>query len=149
MKVKDVLLKNVITVHPDATHEEASRLFYKSNISGAPVVNSDGRLVGMLSEKDLFRALYPTYRSFFESPEYYLDEESREADVAEVRTQKISEIMSTAIFAIQADTPIRRAGAIMLAKGIHRLPVLEDGKLVGLVTRDHIYKAILKKHLGL
>ncbi len=149
MLVKDVLEKNVITVHPDATHEQASRLFYESNISGAPVVNSDGRLVGMLSEKDLFRALYPTYQSFFENPEYYLDEESREADVAEVRNARVGDIMSRAVFAIQADTPIRRAGAIMLAKGVHRLPVLEGARLVGIVTRDHIYKAILKKHLKL
>ncbi len=149
MQVREVLEKNVITLHSDATHEEAARLLYGSNISGAPVLNTEGELVGMLSEKDLFKALYPSYRSFFESPEYYLDQEAREEDIREVRTRKVSDIMSKAIFAIQPDTPLLRAGAIMLAKGIHRLPVLENGKLVGIVTRDHIYKAILRRHFGL
>ena len=148
MRVKDVCEKQVITVHKDATHEAAARLFYGKGISGAPVVDDAGRLVGMLSEKDLFRALYPSYRSFFENPEHYLDAEAREADLHDVRAKKVSECMSRAIFAIQPETPLLRAGAIMLAKGIHRLPVMENGKLVGIVTRDHIYKAILRKHFG-
>jgi CBS domain-containing protein len=146
MQVRDVLEKNVITVHPDATHEEASRLFYESKISGAPVVDGAGRLVDMLSDKDLFKALYPSYRSLFETPEYYLDQEAREADIHDIKHRRVSEMMSTAVFAIHPDTPVLRAGAIMLSKGVHRLPVMEDNKLVGIVTRDHIYKTILSRH---
>ncbi|MEK7077096.1 MAG: CBS domain-containing protein, partial [Patescibacteria group bacterium] len=61
MKVKDVMGKDVVTVSPETTYEEAARLLDGHKISGLPVVDKGGNLVGMLSEKDLFKALYPKY----------------------------------------------------------------------------------------
>jgi CBS domain-containing protein len=149
MKVKDVLQKDVITIRHDATHAEAAKTLYINNISGAPVVDGKGRLVGMISEKDLFTALYPSFQAFNAQPEFYLDPESHEEDIHEIKLLKVETFMRKHIITVTPETPILRAGAIMLAHGFHRLPVEQNGKLVGIVTRDHIYRAILKKHLDL
>jgi CBS domain-containing protein len=148
MKVKDVLITNVITIPLGATHEEAARLLSAHNISGAPVVDEHGTLVGVLSEKDLFRGLYPSYQKFFDDPHFYMDYEAREDSVEEIHAKPVSKFMRSNVISVTSDTPILRAGAIMLAKNVARLPVVNDGKLVGIVTRDQIYEAVLRKHLG-
>lgn len=147
MKVKDVMDANVFTVRNDATYEEAARYFAKKDISGAPVVDPQNRVVGMLSEKDLFKALYPLYKNFHDNPELYLDYEAREEKIKEIRSDTVDKFFSKNIISVEPETPILRAGALMLAKGIHRLPVIKDGKLAGIVTREHIYQRILRHHL--
>lgn len=149
MKVRDVMQINVITVHKDTTYEDLARLLHEKEISGAPVVDDSGNLVGVISEKDLFKVLYPYYQSFNDHPELYTDFEEREKKVAEIRNHRIEKFMSTEIISVNPEMPIMKVGGIMLAKGIHRLPVVENGKLVGLISRSRIFKDIFKKHLGL
>lgn len=148
MKVKDVMDPEVFTIRNDATYEEAARYFAQKDISGAPVVDAQNRVVGMLSEKDLFKALYPLYRNFYENPELYVDYEARESKIGEVRKDTVDKFTSKRIISVEPETPVLRAGALMLARGVHRLPVIKDGKLVGIVTREHIYKKILESHLA-
>lgn len=149
MHVRDVMEVDVVTVPEHATYEDVARLLHDKQISGVPVVDSDGRLVGAVSEKDLFRILYPFYRSYYESPESYTDFVAREAKIEEIRHHPVSGFMTTDISVISPDAPIMRAGAIMLARHIHRLPVVEGGRLVGIVSRANIYREILKRRLGL
>ncbi len=149
MKVRDVMESNSITIRRDATYEDVAKILYTHGISGAPVVDHDGNLLGMVSEKDLFRILYPFYRSYYENPEVYADLENREDKLDEIRGKNVEVYMSREIITIGPDAPIMRAGAIMLAKQIHRLPVVEDGKLLGIITRRRIYRTVLRHQLGL
>lgn len=149
MKVRDIMETKVITLSPNTTYEEAAGVLYGNNISGAPVVDENNQIVGMISEKDLFKVLYPFYKSFYEHPEFYADIESRESKAKEIRGKKIGIFMSKEIATVTPDTPILTAGAVMLARGIHRLPVMEEGKLVGIISRKSIYRAILKENFGL
>lgn len=148
MKVKDVLESDVITVPHEATHLEAAKILYTEKISSAPVVDGKKRIIGMISEKDLFKALYPSYKSFIENPQYFLDYEAREGNFDETKASNVKQFMTKNVISVTTETPILRAGAIMLAKGIHTLPVVTDGSLVGVVTRDDIYQAILKRYLN-
>lgn len=140
---------NVITVPPHSSYEEVAKLLHAQRISGVPVVDDTGRLVGAVSEKDLFRVLFPFYRSFYENPESYTNLEAREHKIDEIRRYPVSRFMTVDITSIDPDAPIMRAGAIMLARHIHRLPVVDGGKLVGIVSRGNIYREILKQHLDL
>jgi CBS domain-containing protein len=148
MKVSEVMQRDVVTIRQSATYEEAARVLRDNEITGAPVVDDNGKLVGMLSDKDLFRVLYPRYSSFYESPEDYLDFESRERKIKEVVLHPIMDFAAKDVLVIDIETPIMKAGALMLAHGVHRLPVLEGGVLVGLVTRHHIFGKVLDLHLG-
>ncbi len=137
----------VITVSPTATYEEAAEIMRSSRISGAPVVDDKGRIVGIISEKDLFRAMFPLYEEYAVTPETMIDRESQEEDVELIRKQPVERYMVRKVATIGPDSPILSAGGLMLAHGFHRLPVVDDGKLVGIVTREDIYSVILKKHL--
>jgi len=148
MKVRDVMHNPVLTLAYDTPYEEAANFLLEKNIKGCPVVNDNGDVIGMISDKDLYRVLFPFYRSFYESPELYTDPEKRESKIEEIRKNPIERFMTREIVSVTPDTAIMSVGAIMLARGINRMPVMdESGKLVGIVTRGDIYKTIIHRHL--
>jgi len=147
MKVREIMDKNFIALKKGTTYEEVFKIFYKNNISGAPVIDESGNIVGIVSEKDLFRVLFPFYTSYYNNPELYVDYEAREAKVSDIKNHKVEVFMNRDFVSISADDPVLRAGALMLAKRISRLPVVENGKPIGMIWRRDIYKTILKKHL--
>lgn len=149
MKVRNVMQTNVITVPVGATYEEVARILHTNSITGAPVVDAEGRLVGIVSVKDLFRILFPFYSSYYDNPELYTDFESREHKIDEVKYKHVEGFMAANPVTVDPDCPVMRAGAIMLAKKVHRLPVVHNGRLVGLVTRGTIYRSVLKHHFKL
>lgn len=148
MKVRDIMETQVVTVSVGASYEEVARLLCKIGKSGMPVVDEKGALVGLVSEKDLFRILFPLYQSYYAQPEMYADSEAREGKIEEVRNHLVTRFMSKPVITITSDAPVMRAGAIMLAKGLGRLPVVDNGKLVGIVGRREIYREILKSHIA-
>ena len=149
MKVREVMRSPVISISADAKYEDAARLLRENHLSGLPVVDSSGSLVGVVSEKDLFRAIYPRYEEFACSPEACLDQEAQESVVQEIRTTPIKQHMTAGVLTVSPNAPVLQAGGLMLARGVHRLPVVENGKLVGIVTRREIYGAILRRELGI
>jgi len=147
MKVKDVMSKTLVVIPAQATYEQAARLLHEHNLTGAPVVEGE-RIVGILSDKDLYRVLFPWYQSFSEDPEEYLDFEAREQKIAEVRHKPIALFMTRDVITTHPDALVMRVGAIMLARRIHRLPVIKNNKLIGMVTREHIYHRLVAHHLA-
>lgn len=135
-----------LCLRPETTYEEAAMLLCRHELSGAPVVDEAGVVVGMVSEKDLFRVLYPFYKSFYESPDAYTDFESRESKAQEIRHHPVSSFMTSQVITITPDAPLMRAGALMLAHHVHLLPVVEKGKLVGILRRGVLYRSVLRKN---
>ena len=149
MKVRDVMKKNVTVVPVGSTYEQAAALMYLNHFSGLPVVDREMNLVGMISEKDLFRALYPRYEEVAEQPDLYHDGHDMEMAIDTLRSTPVEKHMQRKVVTIRPDADIMRAGGLMLAHGIHRLPVVEGGELVGIVTRREIYGSILERNLDL
>jgi CBS domain-containing protein len=148
MKVRDVMIAPVVTASPETTYEAVAALLREHHVSGVPIVDQSGALVGVVSEKDLFRALFPLYEEFLMNPEIYADQEEQENEVEAIRARPIKDYMTRNVITIDADARVLHAGGLMLAHNIHRLPVMDNGKLVGIITREDIYGTILKKHLG-
>lgn len=149
MKIRDIMCKEVIAVRPETTYEEAGRLMVEHNISGLPVTDTNGGLVGLISEKDLFKAFYPGEAEFAVAMDQsYEDHEAREVNVSDMREHPVSRFMTKRVLTLTPDTPVLKAGGIMLAHHVHRMPVIDDGKLVGIVSREDIYGAILRKHFA-
>lgn len=149
MFVKSIMQKKLVTITPDMTFFEAAGLLLKNHVSGAPVLDKRGKLVGILSEKDLFRALYPSYKKFYLFPLEYENTKGAEETLSETKQKKVSAIMSTRIISATPETHVLKIGGLMVATGIHRVPVLEGGKVVGMVSRGDIYRAILQKDFNL
>ncbi len=137
----------VISVPHTATYEEAARLLHVYNISGLPVVNDEGIIIGIISEKDLFRILYPNYSEFYTNPGAYLDLEIRESEIKSVKWKPVTDFMVNDVITVKPDDLIMKAGSLMLSKGVNRLVVMEDGELKGILSRRDIFKNILQKHL--
>jgi CBS domain-containing protein len=149
MKVRDVMETQLVSINHQASYEDAVRLFHQHKITGCPVIDDAGKLVGVISYKDLMRILFPYYDSYYRSPELYTDFDQRESKAQEIKTHRVSTFMSTNIHSIHPEMPILHAGGMMLAHHIQRLPVVENGQLIGLVTRTKILREIFKKNFGL
>lgn len=149
MKVRDVMTTTIITVSPAATYEETARILRENGVSGVPVVGENGTIFGIISEKDLFRALFPRYEEYTLEPHpAYLNQEAQEKEIEALRRQPVANFMNPKVITIEANAPILHAGGLMLARGLHRLPVVENGTMVGIVSREDIYGVILKKNLS-
>ena len=149
MKVRNVMKKNVSVVMVGSSYEEAASIMYANGYSGLPVVDRRMNLVGIVSEKDLFRALYPRYDEIALRPDEFRDPRALESEIEKLRTSLVEEHMQRSVITIHPDADIMHAGGLMLAHGIHRLPVVEKGKLIGIVTRTEIYSLILERNLDL
>lgn len=149
MKVVEVMTRSFLTVHPKTSWREAAELMLQKRVSAVPVAETDGTLVGLLSEKDLFRALYPTYKEWVENTSLYTDFEEMERDAIASAGRTIDEVMSRRLVTAERTTPVLKIGALMVASGIHQIPVVERGKLIGMVSRGEIYRAILEKYFDL
>ncbi len=147
MKIKEVMVKKIITIRKEQTLIEAAQVLVKNNISGAPVVDKKGKLVGMLSEKDLFRALYPDVKDILKDLRLWLGKEKVKHRVEVKRGILVENLMIKKIISIDPDAEILEAGSIMLTTKIHRLPVVKNKKLVGIVSRPDIFRNLLKADL--
>ncbi|MBI2357315.1 MAG: CBS domain-containing protein [Deltaproteobacteria bacterium] len=122
MVAKDIMTKQVITVRPTTTARELARILTKNQISGAPVVDKNGQIVGVVSE----------------------------ADLVAKKGRHVKAIMSTKVISITEQTPVERIASLMTTHKIKRLPVLRGDKLVGVVSRADIVHAIaMGKHIAL
>ncbi len=148
MKVKDVMSKDVDYLSPDTTYEEAAKTMHERSLSSMAVCDRQGKLIGILSEKDLFRAMFPDYSEFYSAPESLTDEEEIEERVNGLRARPITEYMTRQVLAVEPSAALMKAGGLMLSHHVHHLPVIEDGKLIGHISREDVFSAILKHKLG-
>ncbi len=147
MKVSKVMTKKVFTIPSGTTVREGARLLVERAVSGAPVVDASAQVIGVVSEKDLFRALYPSEDEFISAPEMWIDEKALLGRAREGGSKIVDEVMVSQVIAVTPDTSVIRVGAMMLARGIHRVLVMEDGALKGIVTRRDVYQTLFKQEL--
>lgn len=144
MKVKDVMTSDVISVSPQTPLREVARILSDSRISGVPVVDEAGACIGVVSEGDLLakQVSQPTSRR----PLEWIFGERRDPEEARRRAATTAaEAMSSPVVTIDVDRPLRGAAALMVERDVNRLPVLADGKLVGIVSRADLVRAYLRQ----
>jgi len=150
MKVKEIMKTEVIRLNQNMSWREAAAMLLENNISGGPVVDDEGSLVGVLSEKDLFRGIYPSYEDFYKTPGAHLDFEKLEKEAGQVENKTVGNVMNKRLITASPDDPILKIGGQMVASGIHRVPVVDENKnLVGTVSRGDIYRAILANYFNI
>ena len=139
MKAHDVMTWGAITVEPEASVARAVRLMLQNKISGLPVVDGEGRLVGMVTEGDfLRRGELGTQRQRPRWLEFLLGPGRLAAEYVQSSGQKVIEIMTIEPKTITPETPLDEIVRLMERHRIKRLPVVQDGKLVGIVSRANL-----------
>lgn len=149
MNIQHIMERDVITLHENTSYEDAVRTLHDHQISGCPVVDAKDQLVGIVTQLDLLRILFPYYDSYYRTPEAYANPEDRESKATEIRLHAVSTFMSRQVITATPDMPMIHAAGIMLAHHIQHLPVLEGDRLVGFVTRQQILREIFKKNFNL
>ncbi|MFW0837878.1 MAG: CBS domain-containing protein [Candidatus Komeilibacteria bacterium] len=142
MKVQDLMDTNFITIKVGTPYQAVVETLFQKKLTGAPVVDKNDDIVGFVSEKDLFRILYPFYHNYYKHPESYTNWEERESKAAEIKHHPVEAFMSHEVISVRPGMPILSAGAMMLAYHVHNLPVVKDKKIVGMITRETIYHQI-------
>jgi CBS domain-containing protein len=122
MLAKDIMTKEVTTVKPNITPRELARIFTKHSISGAPVIDKKGKVTGIVSD----------------------------GDILSKKGKRVSSLMCKQIISVAEDAPVEEIASLMIAHKIKRVPVLRGEKLIGIVSRTDIVRAIaMGKHIAM
>jgi len=148
--VKEIMVDEVIAIREDASVDELSKLLIENKISGVPVVDKDGKLVGIATEGDLIikdsDLHFPRYFKLLDSIIYLESLNKFKANLKKYLGTKVSDVMTTNIKTVKQDTPVSDAANLMIRHNINRLPVLDDkGDMVGIITRADIVKSMIKE----
>jgi CBS domain-containing protein len=146
--VKDIMVKKVITIQKDASVEELSELLVKNRISGVPVIDSDGKLVGIATEGDLIikdsDLHFPRYFKLLDSIIYLESLNKFKKSLKKFLGTKVEDVMTAEIKTVKGEAPVGEAANIMIKYNINRVPVLDSkDELVGIVTRADIVKSMI------
>ena len=143
MKASDVMTPNVITVSADASVGETAAILLSNHISGAPVVDAKGELIGIVSEGDLMRRPeIGTAKRHSWWLELVSSERSQAFEYVKSHSRKISDVMTRDVVTAKPDTPLGDIAAMLERNRIKRVPIVEGGKIVGIVSRANILQAL-------
>jgi CBS domain-containing protein len=145
MNASDAMAINVITVAPAASVQEVATLLLNHHISALPVVDGEGSLVGIISEGDLVRRaeLGTDHRR-----SWWLDllagrtNERLALEYVKSHARRVEDVMTRDVITAPPGTPLRDIAALLEKKGIKRVPIVENGKLVGIVSRANLIQAL-------
>jgi CBS domain-containing protein len=139
MRVRQLMTENVVTVEPDASLRDAAALLVQHRISGLPVV-SGGKVVGVLSEGDIvMKTSGGNERGGLLAWLFDVD-----IDSERIAARTVSDAMSSPVVTIAPSRPVHEAARLMIDDGVNRLPVVDEGRLLGIVTRADIVRAFTR-----
>ena len=149
MKARDVMTRNVISLGPDATVLQAARLMLQHHISGLPVVDPNGALVGILSEGDFLRRRETaTERRRSRWLEFLMGPGKIASEYTHSHGQKVSEVMTDEVQTVDEDADLEAVVELMERHRIKRVPVTGGGKMTGIVTRSNLMHAMVSMARG-
>ncbi|GAC1567514.1 MAG: CBS domain-containing protein [Ktedonobacteraceae bacterium] len=122
MIASDIMTHKVYTIHPEATAQQAAQLLDEKRISGLPVLDAGGDITGIVTEADIISKV------------------NRDGLC-------VADIMSREVMTVNEETPVNEIAALLTERKIKRVPVVREGKLVGIVSRGDIVHAVAQGHL--
>jgi CBS domain-containing protein len=145
MNAADVMTSNVISVRADASVGEIAEILLTNRISGVPVVDDAGDLIGIVSEGDLIhRVEVGTERRRSWWLELLSSKQILAHEFIKAHARKAADLMSRHVITVRPDTPLSDLASLLDKHGIKRVPVTENGKLVGIVSRANLVQALFK-----
>lgn len=148
MLAKDIMTSQVITVTKDTTVTEVARLLIEHKVSGLPVIDQEGRVVGMVSEGDLIyqdKKLHtPAFLEILGGVIYLENPQRLGQDLSKMTAVKVAEIMTPKLYTVKEESTIEDIATIMIERQVNRVPVVDGaGKLVGIVSRQDVVKSMI------
>jgi len=143
MRARDVMVRAVVTTSSDTTVEQLARLMINLRISGVPVMDRDGRLVGIVTEGDLLRRVETgTERHRPRWSEPFSSSSRLAAAYIKSHAKRVADIMTREVFSVEELATLGEIADLLETKHIKRVPVVHDGKIVGIVSRADLLKVL-------
>jgi CBS domain-containing protein len=146
IKAKDIMTSDVVTLKKEMGVKEAAEILLDKGIGGAPVVDDEGNVIGMVTESDLImedvKLHFPTFIHLLSGIIYLESIKAFEEKLRKAAGVRVEDVMSKKVISVSEDTSIEDIATLMIEKGISRVPVVKEGKLVGLVSKRDIVRTI-------
>ena len=146
MKVGELMNPRVLKVGSKTPLREILHLLLRSHLNDLVVVNNKDKLLGIVTYSDLSRKLLPSELELVEHEEYMTDPESMEDRVMDIVNLPVEEIMTRKVITVSPDCNAIKAGAMMDAHHVKQLPVVENQKLVGMISHTDIGWGLMMKY---
>lgn len=151
MQVSELMTREVITVLPDTPVIEIARKMLQNDISGVPVVDRDGHLVGIVTETDLVvrnaNVHFPTFLQILDARIYLTSTRHFEEELRRALGTVASDVMTREVQTVKPEDDISVAATLMVDKRLNPIPVLGDGRLQGIISRSDIIRHILAQEV--
>lgn len=145
---KDIMTKDVITVRPETSIEELARILIENRISGAPVVDDNGNLIGIVTENDLIsqnkRLHIPTVFRLFDAFIMLERPKKIEEEIKRLTATTVWDICTKNVITVNEDTPLQEIATIMSEKKVHLIPVMRDKMIAGIIGKADLIKAMAR-----
>ena len=146
LKAKDIMTRNVTTVRAATTIEDLARTLMEHKISGAPVVDDNGDLIGIVTENDLIsrdkRLHIPTVMRLFDAFIVLESQSKIEKEIKRMTAITVNDIYIKEVITATEDTPVQDIATIMSEKKVHLIPVVEGKKIIGIIGKIDLIKGI-------
>ena len=145
--VRDIMTTELITVPPDMDIVTAAKTLLENRINGVPVMDADGRLLGILCQSDLIaqqkKLPIPTIFTFLDSIIQLTSSKKIEKQVQKIAALKVADAMTPNPVAVQPDSRLETVAALMVDSNFHTLPVVEGSRLVGIIGKEDVLRTLL------
>ena len=145
LQVKDVMSKEVKSISPDINAKDALKILIESDMSGLPVIDRDGRLVGVFTEREILKTILPVYVKDVGTFIYANDSKSELKKLASVEKFLVRDLMRKDVPTIDEEASLTETSKIMLTKSERRIVVMKNNRPVGIVTRNDVVRALAQK----
>ena len=147
LTAKDIMTREVITISPDTEIAQVAKLLLTKRINGVPVVNDTGELLGILCQSDLIiqqkNIPIPSLFTLLDGYIPLTSSKKLDREVDKIMATKAADAMTANPVTVHPDTGIEEIAALMVEKNYHTLPVVDAGKLVGIVGKEDVLKTLI------
>ena len=147
IKAEEIMAKDVITVSPDTEVVQAAKILVEENFNGVPVVDKEGKMVGILCQSDLIAQQktipLPSLFTLLDGFIPLTSMKKFEKNIQKIAAIKVADAMTVDPVAVSPDTGIGEIANLMVDKNFHSIPVVDEGKLVGIIGKEDILRTIM------
>lgn len=151
MKVSELMTRSVVTAREETSVADIARTLLLHNITGVPVVCDDGSVVGIVTEGDIVvqnaNVHFPTFLQILDARIYLSSTRKFEEELRRALGTTANDIMTRDVFTVGPDDDISQAATLMTDKRVNPIPVVEHGRLVGIIARRDILRHILEEYI--
>ncbi len=147
LKAKEIMKKEVMTVSADTKITEAARLLLDNHVNGLPVVDNKGRVIGIVCQSDLItqqeKAPLPSFFTLLDSFIPLTSYKNLEKEVQKIAAVTVEKAMTPDPVTVDPETTLEEIATIMVRKKIHTLPVVDQGRLVGIIGKEDVLRTLM------